>query len=208
MHIFAGFESPCNTVECWRKEHVTVFFWVAGICICVLIVLLCHCAKGRPDKDNATFVKSDAMQQPQEMCETSRNVSQMQSVVVASANVFRSGIWTSRYHQYGKWHGPHEITLTFNPRSSKVSGDGWDEVGRFIVNGIYSLRTRRMGLTKTYQVDTGNKAQNLGHSVTIQLTENVHLQQFEGRWYGQTVKYHGKDKFVLSFNRSFGCEVV
>lgn len=205
-NIFAGFESSCNTGECQRNERVTVYFWVAGICICVLIVLLCYCGKGRPAKDNASFVESGAMQQPEEMRESNRNVSQIPSVVVVkSANVFRSGIWTSRYYQYGKWHGPYEITLTFNSRSSKISGDGWDEVGRFIVKGIYSLRTRRMGLTKIYQLDSGNKAQNLGHSVTIQLTENEELQQFEGNWYGQTIKYHGKDKFVLSFNRS--CEV-
>lgn len=179
-----------------------------GFIMLLVAFLLCHCAHGRPDKDNAAFVNSDSMQEEHhEMCgEIRRNVSRMQSVV--AANVFQSGIWSARYYQYGKWHGPNEMLLRFNPRSTKINGWGWDDVGKFTVKGVYSQQTRRIGLTKTYQVGTGNKAQNLGHNVNIQLTENSRSRNFEGKWYVQTINYHGEDMFELSFNRLYKCEEV
>ena len=36
-------------------------------------------------------------------------------------------------------------------------------------------------------------------SVTIQLIWNEKSEQFEGKWYGKTRKFHGEDKFELKF---------
>lgn len=130
----------------------------------------------------------------------------MQSLTVA--NVFQSGIYMSHYYQYGKWHGPYEMVLKFDPQSSKITGWGCDDVGKFTVQGIYSHQTRRIGLTKTYIAGTGDRKQNLGHNVEIQLTENVKLQQFEGKWYVQTSRYRGDDRFILRYDRSYQCEEV
>ncbi|CAF4295133.1 unnamed protein product, partial [Adineta steineri] len=71
---------------------------------------------------------------------------------------------------------------------------------KFTINGIYSHETSRLGLSKKYQLGTGNKTENLGHTVTIQLTWNKTSNQFEGKWYVQTNKYRGNDKFQLKFD--------
>jgi hypothetical protein len=117
------------------------------------------------------------------------------------ANAYQSGIWSSRYFQYKRWHGPYQLTLSFDPQSMKVTGSGSDNVGTFIVDGIYSIKTGRIGLIKTYQAGTGNPLENLGHKVTIQLTWNTQNNQFEGKWYVQTSKYHGENKFELKLDK-------
>ncbi len=114
-----------------------------------------------------------------------------------SKSIFQSGAWTSRYYQYRSWHGPHKLTLTFDIGEMKVKGSGSDDVGSFTITGIYSTKTQRLGLSKKYRSGTGNSAQNLGHTVTIQLYWNPDQNQFEGKWYVQTAKYHGEDKFEL-----------
>jgi hypothetical protein len=112
-------------------------------------------------------------------------------------NAFQSGIWSSRYFQYKSWHGAYQLSLSFDSQLMKVTGSGSDDVGTFTVDGIYSIKTGRIGLTKTYQAGTGNPLENLGHEVTIQLTWNRQKNQFEGKWYVQTSKYHGENKFEL-----------
>ncbi|CAF1532266.1 unnamed protein product, partial [Rotaria sordida] len=63
----------------------------------------------------------------------------------------------------------------------KVAGSGTDDVGTFTIDGIYSSKTHRIGLTKTYQRGTGNPSENLGHRVIIQLTWNAQNNQFKGK---------------------------
>jgi hypothetical protein len=114
-------------------------------------------------------------------------------------NIFPSGHWVSRYFQYEQWHGPHTFSLFFNHHELKVTGSGIDEVGAFSIDGIYSLNTRRIGLTKNYQKGTGNQSENLGHKVIIQLEWNIEKRQFEGKWYAHTNKYHGKNEYICTF---------
>jgi hypothetical protein len=116
-------------------------------------------------------------------------------------NIFPSGHWVSSYFQYEQWHGPYTFSLSFNHHELKVTGSGIDEVGAFSIDGIYSLNTGRIGLTKIYQKGTGNQSENLGHKVIIQLEWNFEKHQFEGEWYVHTNKYHGKDKFTLKFDQ-------
>ena len=104
------------------------------------------------------------------------------------ANPFKSGIWLSRYYQYGEWHGPHQFSLTFDQRAMKTTGSGTDDIGTFTIHGIYSLETQRIGLTKLYQSGTDNPSENLGHQVIIQLTWNTEKKKFEGKWYVQKKK--------------------
>lgn len=118
-----------------------------------------------------------------------------------SDSIFRSGVWSSRYYQYGRWHGPHKFSLSFNSQSMKVTGKGSDDVGTFTIEGDYSTGTQRIGLTKRYQVGTGNPSENLGHGVIIQLTWNAQNNQFEGKWYVQTGKYHGDGIFELKLEQ-------
>ncbi len=117
-----------------------------------------------------------------------------------SKSVFQSGAWSSRYYQYGKWHGPFQLSLKFDPGEMKINGSGSDDVGSFTITGIYSTKTQRLGLSKRYRLGTGNSAENLGHTVTIQLYWNPNNNQFEGKWYVQTQKYGGEDKFELKLS--------
>ncbi len=80
-----------------------------------------------------------------------------------------------------------------------ITGSGVDDIGLFTVDGTYSVEPCRIGLTKKYQASIGNRSENLGHQVTIQLAWNAQNDQFEGKWYVQTSKYHGEDKFELKF---------
>jgi hypothetical protein len=91
----------------------------------------------------------------------------------------------------------------------KFTGSGSDDVGSFTIDGIYSIETRRIGLTKQYQRGTGNPSKNYGHPVTIQLTWNAHSLQFEGKYYAVTLEYN-EDKFELKFERTLSdvCEAV
>ncbi|CAF3006669.1 unnamed protein product, partial [Rotaria sp. Silwood2] len=96
-------------------------------------------------------------------------------------NQFESGLWSSRYYQYDAWHGSHQLSLSFDPETSKVTGNGSDDVGDYNIEGIYSTTTHWMGLTKKYQNGTGDLSQNLGHYVTIQVTWNTNQRRFEGK---------------------------
>ena len=116
-------------------------------------------------------------------------------------NIFRSGYWTSRYFQYGTWHGPHTFLLFFSHKELEVTGSGKDDVGEFSIDGTYSLCTGQLGLTKVYEKGTGNLSQNLGHTVNIQLEWNGDKCRFDGRWNVDTRYYRGQDSFELKFDR-------
>jgi len=120
---------------------------------------------------------------------------------VDDVNPFQSGLWLSRYFQYEKWHGPHEFPLIFDSQSMKVTGSGSDDVGSFTIDGIYSIKTRRIGLTKKYQLGTGDSSENFGHQVTIQLIWNAKNRQLEGKYYVVTA-HSQENKFVLRFYRT------
>jgi hypothetical protein len=83
----------------------------------------------------------------------------------------------------------------------KVTGSGFDDIGMYTIDGVYSTHSRRMGLTKTYQAGTGNLSQNLGHKVTIQLEWNRNTNQFEGQWYVRTRNFKGSGDFTLKLNK-------
>jgi hypothetical protein len=134
---------------------------------------------------------------------TSIEATKNRSSVYASCDIaiFKSGYWSSRYFQFGAWHGPDSFLLSFEAISFKVTGYGSDEVGTFTINGNYSNKTGRMNLIKKYQLGTGDPTGNLGHQVTIQLAWNAKTCQFEGKWCVRTKSYYGKDKFELKFNK-------
>ncbi|CAF4090130.1 unnamed protein product [Rotaria sp. Silwood1] len=147
----------------------------------------CQRYQGRPRQDNSVFINL-----------VNQNLNQQEE---QNVNPFQSGIWSSRYFQYERWHGPHSFLLSFNSQSMKITGSGSDDIGVFTINGIYSTETNRIGLTKTYQLGTGNPLENLGHQVTIQLTWNAQSSQFEGKWYVKTSQYGGQDTFQLKFDK-------
>lgn len=115
--------------------------------------------------------------------------------------LFQSGSWESQYFQYKQWYKSYQMDLTFDTLKSEIIGSGVDVVGTFTIEGIYSTQTRRMALTKKYQLGTGNPLENLGHDVTIQLEWNRSTNQFEGKWYVRTRKFKGDGEFKMNFDR-------
>ncbi len=161
--------------------------FVVGCCVLAMPIWFCiYCCiycKRRSSK-NETFVDSA-----------------LTKIDRQEANPFQSGIWLSRYFQYGRWHGPHLFPLLFNSQTMKVRGSGSDDVGVFIINGFYSTETNRIGLTKKYKKGTGNSEENSGHQVTIQLIWNTQNRQFEGQWYVKIDKHKHSGEFKLQFHK-------
>ena len=126
-----------------------------------------------------------------------------EEIYLFNGKIFESGNWTSRYYQYKKWHGPHELSLSFDHQTSTIKGSGTDSIGTYAIDGIFSPHSQRIGLTKTYQLGTGNPIENLGHTVTIQLEWNSVHHQFKGKWYVRTKSFRGEDLFELNFGKAY-----
>jgi hypothetical protein len=146
-----------------------------------------RCFAGKPRRSNMRFVGNTLINN--------------EGTQLMNAKLFESGLWESHYHQYDKWNGPHQFQLSFDGLQSTVTGSGSDNIGTFSINGVYSVSTGRMGLTKIYQLGTGNPLENLGHSVTIQVEWNRYNNQFEGKWYVRTSKFAGSGEFKLQYAR-------
>lgn len=167
-----------------------VYFGI--LCFLSVVGLFYECiVKGRPFRRNSAFVYSDSAQLRR----------------VYDTDWFHSGIWLSYYYQYKRWHGPYELSLTFDSEFLEVTGSGRDDVGLFSIYGIYSHKTRRIGLTKTYNKGTGNKAENFGHKVIIQLKQDALHTKFVGKWFIRTCRYRGEGKFILKSKPENGHEV-
>ena len=64
-------------------------------------------------------------------------------------SIFRSGSYETYYFKSDIPHGPFTMKLGFHPKADyTVHGGGADDVGTFVINGIYSPQTLRMGLMK------------------------------------------------------------
>jgi hypothetical protein len=157
------------------------------ICVCCFCYACHQKDKGEPCQTNETFVALNR-----------RDVERGAKELYLN-NAFQSGTCSCRYYQYGAWHGPHLLSLSFNDADMTIKGSGTDDVGTFTADGIYSKSTRRIGLTEHYQRGTGDPSQNLGHDVAIQVIYNAQRNQFEGKWYVQTHKYHGEGQIEFKF---------
>jgi hypothetical protein len=155
-------------------------------CIVCLIGIPFQQLKGRPFRSNSSYINTGVAMQYD-----------------MSKSVFISGAFESYYYQYNKYHGPHNLKLGFYPEAGYiVHGGGVDDVGTYIITGIYSPRTLRMGLEKHYQIGTGNSSENLGHIVTIQVEWNFQNQQFEGKYYLRTSRHRDENLFIIRFQHS------
>eukprot|EP01083_Nonionella_stella_P168992 572009_1 len=114
------------------------------------------------------------------------------------SNPFISGMYSGHYYQYGKTHAMQSFRLIFDGRYCGIQGNGRDTVGDYNIDGRYCTRTARMYLNKKYVHGTGNRSENLGHTVKIRLEWNNEKQQFEGPWHVKTHKYEGSGKWVIT----------
>ncbi|CAF0918230.1 unnamed protein product [Adineta steineri] len=174
------------------ENYTVIISLICTISLAIYIIVLIR-----------NWVLSDDTSQPSDVTFVYGVRSTSNKINVENLNsLFITGQWTSRYFQYKQWHGPHLFSLSFNRRQLKVTGLGKDNIGEFSIDGIYSLNTRRIALTKKYQKGTGDSSQNLGHTVNIQLEWNLKERLFDGKWYVTTEKYQGQGKFELQFDQS------
>ncbi|CAF1562178.1 unnamed protein product [Didymodactylos carnosus] len=112
--------------------------------------------------------------------------------------IFHSGSWSGEYFQDGYYHKLPECTIKFDYERSTLTGHGTDDVGDYTLTGVYSTRTLKMGIVKTYILGTGpNRQHNLGHNVNIHLEWNENEKDFQGKWYVRTSQYQGENKYKL-----------
>ncbi|CAF1582298.1 unnamed protein product [Didymodactylos carnosus] len=157
-----------------------------SVCLVALTVCLCNRYKDRARSSNKIWVDTGIVQLDYEKTK------------------FPSGLWNGYYHQYGQWNALPNHSLTFNKSNQTVTGYGSDNIGDYTVEGTWSDKTLRMAITKQYKLGTGNNpSQNLGHKVQIQLKWNEKENEFDGKWYVQTSKYHGEDQYRLKFISQF-----
>ncbi|CAF1226655.1 unnamed protein product [Rotaria sordida] len=185
--------SSCQGSDC-RKVGIIVGSVIGGIlgliAVIFLIIFCCRRYRGRPSESNTSFINKNSTNELNKTYQTYEE------------NYFKNGDWMSRYYQYGQWHGPHLMSLTFDHATGQVTGHGYDDVGKFTIDGTFSEENQRIALNKTYALGTGDPKENSGHAATIQLTWNTIHGQFEGKWFVQTSNYRGEDKFELKFGGS------
>ncbi|CAF1195658.1 unnamed protein product [Adineta steineri] len=116
---------------------------------------------------------------------------------------FVSGFWLGRYYQYDRFYEPYQFSLSFDSQTREVNGNGVDDIGKFVVNGIYSINTNRLAIIKTYREETENSTENVGHNITIQVAWNSNQYHFEGKWFIKTRNYSGDGRIELKFEKSF-----
>ncbi|CAF2408197.1 unnamed protein product [Rotaria sp. Silwood2] len=176
-------KEPCRTRECDLQDSISAVIGAlvgVGVLTCWIVSCYRRCTRGRPSQVNTDFIREYNL--------GNRNYER---------DPLETGIWSFRYYQYGKWHGPYRLPLSFDRYLGKVTGEGTDDVGSFIFDGIFSLENLRLALTQKYVEGTGDPNENLGHISTIQLTWNSKNNQFEGKWYVRTSKYSGEGEFEL-----------
>ncbi|CAF3785955.1 unnamed protein product [Rotaria sp. Silwood1] len=185
--------STCQGSNC-HKAGIIVGSVIGGIlgliAIIFLIIFCCRRYRGRPSESNASFITKSSTNERNKTYQTYEE------------NYFKNGDWMSRYYQYGQWHGPHLMSITFDHATGRVTGHGYDDVGKFTIDGTFSEENQRIALTKIYALGTGDAKENFGHAVSVKLIWNTSHGQFEGKWFVQTNNYRGEDKFELKFGGS------
>jgi hypothetical protein len=188
---YDGTDNFCSSINC--RQHTAVIAGsiaggVFGMILLVICILLFYCrCRHRPSQTNLTFVNKKNHK---------NNKHQLYDITI-----FKSGIWSSRYLQFGIWHGPNYFSLSFDSQLFKVTGTGSDNIGMFIIDGTYSIRSSRMALTKIYQLGIGNRSENLEHQIIIQLVWNDDTRQFEGKRYVQIKNFREENRFELKFSK-------
>lgn len=181
----------CTNIRCRKYNAVIAGSIVGGgivlISIAVCIIVCYRQGRYRPSQTNLQFVSS-------KYHENNDNV-------WYDINLFQSGIWSYRYLQLGTWHGPTHMSLSFDSQFLKITGSGADSTGAFTIDGTYSMKTGRVGLTKSYQFDAGNRLENSHRSIIIQLEWDAERRQFIGKQYVRNKKHREVNKFEMKLTK-------
>ncbi|CAF1039600.1 unnamed protein product [Adineta steineri] len=182
--------SSCNTVGCQRGLFLSSVAVVVVVVICLACFLKHYGLAGKARKSPSNVLPAQNVTNP--VCRQNRS----------GTNIFKSGFWETRYFQDDTWHGPHQLSLWFDPNHTTLTGLGMDDVGKFTFAGTYSNETRQIDVKKEYSEYLDNRSENSDYPTTIQLMWNSKTDQFEGKWSVQTDEYNGEDLFDLKFQKS------
>lgn len=184
--FYIGGGSACTTEECVRTSKI-IGACLGAVVIGIILYYLqrCYrdCRHGLPSQMNIVYI----------LRRSAHNY-------ILDNDPFETGIWTFRCYQYDKWNGPFRLALRFDHSAGTLSGHGNDNIGNFTIDGLFSSRNLRLGLSMKYQRGTGDRNQNWGHTATVQLKWNSAENRFTGKWYVRVPNYHGEDKFELAFH--------
>lgn len=180
--------SKCNLAGIIAGSVIGGILLIAGI---AFLIIWCYMRRRR---------RNSAVTQP--FLDRQTTKSDVQDYKTYSYEVLRNGRWSSRYQQYGSWHGPFIMSLNFDPVATTVRGYGSDDVGQFSIDGQCSNQSTNISLIKRYKSGTGNPSENFGHQVTMNLTWNQKTGQFEGQWSVDVSRYRGNGKMELKFQDS------
>ena len=116
-----------------------------------------------------------------------------------ASSIFQSGLFTGYALIDGVPRGSHTMGLSFFPQAGHVvHGKGVDHLGPFVVTGLYSLATLRMGFDKIYQGGPGGKSGNDGGpKETIQVEWSPNEQVFRGTSYSSVGTRRQQHEFIL-----------
>ena len=187
FNIASG-DSECTSESCVLGQKIIgacIVTVVIGIIIYYLQRLFRDCTHGLPSQANIVYI----LQRPAR----NRNL---------ESDPFETGIWTFRCYQYGKLNGPFRLSIRFDHSAGTVSGHGNDNVGNFTIDGFFSSRTLRLGLLMKYQLGTGDRRENMGHTATVQLKWNSAENRYDGKWYVRVPNYRGEGKFELELQET------
>ncbi|CAF2086521.1 unnamed protein product [Rotaria magnacalcarata] len=180
----------CQGADCSKAGIIagSVIGGVLGLIgIIFLTIFCCRRYRAQHADSNDTFISKNSTN------ERYRNYQTYEE------DYFNNGDWLSRYHQYGRWNGPHRMSLVFDRNTNRVTGNGSDNVGKFIIDGTFSLENQRVAMVKTYELGTGDPKENFGHTVDLQMTWNSKNGQFEGKWCVNANHYRGEDNFEMKY---------
>lgn len=117
---------------------------------------------------------------------------------------FPSCTWRGFYHQYGSQHTLCSFPLHFSEEGGRVEGEGTDDVGRYVVSGLYNPATRKVAFRKEYlwgSSTVGGEVdwrENKGHAVEYRGEAlGGPGEGFAGTWWIRTASYTGRGIFRL-----------
>ena len=178
-------------IECAKG---TLLYMLELFAISFCAVLLCGCInwciENRASKKDPNGVINKDLEKGEQ---TEHDL----TVSISIDDIFQSGTWSSRYHQYNKWHGSFKHEIVFDIDQNMLSGHGKDIVGQYTLTGHISTELLTINMIKEYRLDTGDARENLGHEVKIDLKWNNRKRVFVGQWFVHTHKYQGEGQYEL-----------
>jgi hypothetical protein len=162
---------------------------VVGLIIIIVAIVLCRRwynksrVRSTPWRSNSTYTKYAL---------PSRSRSGVQDFI------FKSGSWNCRYYRNYSWCGPFNLSLIFEPTTSTVKGTGADGEGSYEIEGTYSEKTHRMGLTQRHTPASSITASPDGVHKIIQLAWYGDEKKFKGKWYDSNSFFKNDGDFELS----------